>query len=131
MASFGGEAGDSMTSLLNDQTSHGHDVLTLDWASFERATDLSRVSLVKMDIEGAEFHVLPSLLPWLKRHRPALYLSTHGPFLDADTRAQRLETLSDQLSFYATCRDDQGGTSSRLQINDRSLNKFPTYLFTG
>ncbi len=101
MASFGGEAGDSMTSLLNDGE-HGSDVITLGWEDFASSADLSRVSLVKMDIEGAEFDVLPSLLPWLKEHRPALYLSTHAPFLDSETGKQRIQELADSLSFYNT-----------------------------
>ena len=64
MASFGGEADDSMTSLLNDED-HGTDVICLGWQDFATQTDFSRVSLVKMDIEGAEFDVLPHLIPCL------------------------------------------------------------------
>ncbi|MBE1282495.1 MAG: FkbM family methyltransferase [Rhodobacteraceae bacterium] len=130
MASFGGEAGDSMSSLLTDGQ-HGTDVMTIGWEAFAQATDLSRVSLVKMDIEGAEFDVLPHLIPWLKQHRPALFLSTHGPYLDEATRHDRLAQLADQLSFYATCRDDKGATGFDTLTGPRALEQFPTFLFKG
>lgn len=132
MASFGGEPGDSMTSLLNAGGSGGMDVLTIAWEDFAAATDLSGVSLVKMDIEGAEFDVLPALLPWLRAARPALYLSTHAPFLDADTRAEKMRDLLGALDFYATCRDETGAkVDPKAAPAARHLDRFPTFLFSG
>lgn len=49
----------------------GADVLMAD----ER---VARAALVKIDIEGAEFAVVPRLAPWLAAARPALLLSLHG-----------------------------------------------------
>src|SRR6185369_2336352 len=34
-----------------------------------------------MDIEGGEFSVLPTMLPYLRKHRPTLHLSLHPFFL--------------------------------------------------
>jgi FkbM family methyltransferase len=130
MASFGGEAGDSMTSLLND-AAHGTDVLTIGWDDFVAATDLSKVSLVKMDIEGAEFEVLPHLIPWLKEHRPALLLSTHAPYLEDGVRQNRMAKLADSLSFYESCRDDKGVTGFEAMTGSRALTQFPTFLLCG
>ncbi|GHG93221.1 FkbM family methyltransferase [Pseudodonghicola xiamenensis] len=132
MASFGGEAGDSMTSLLNAEAAGGTDVVTLDWAAFAADTDLSAVSLVKMDVEGAEFSLIPALLPWLKAQRPALYLSTHAPYLPEDERTARMAALAEQLSFYASCRDDAGlpVTAADLTAPD-ALSRFRSFLFTG
>ncbi|MCA0872340.1 FkbM family methyltransferase [Seohaeicola saemankumensis] len=131
MASFGGEAGDSMTSLLNAGGDQGMDVVTVSWDDFAASVDLSAVSLVKMDIEGAEFDVLPALIPWLQAQRPALYLSTHAPFLEADTRAERMATLFDMLSFYGSCRDEAGQPVTRAALDDpRYLERFPSFLFS-
>ncbi|MEX0317279.1 MAG: FkbM family methyltransferase [Ruegeria sp.] len=130
MASVRGEPGDSTSSLLHDGA-HGTDALTIDWDRFAGSIDLSGVSLVKMDIEGAEFSVLPTLLPWLREHRPALYLSTHAPFLAADERRDRMGAIAEQLSFYGTCRIDNaadGGFHSLTE--ERALSRFPTFLFT-
>jgi len=131
MASFGGEAGDSMTSLLNAQGPDGTDALTIRWDQFAAAVDLSEVSLVKMDIEGAEFGVLPTLLPWLKKQRPVLYLSTHAPFLDADTRAARMADLAEALSFYGSCTDETGApVSAEAFTSDEALSRFRSFLFS-
>lgn len=128
MASFGGEAGDSMTSLLNADAGHGHDVLTLGWDHFASSADLSAVSLVKMDIEGAEFSVLPALIPWLKQHRPALFLSTHAPFLPEGERVATMAKLAEMLSFYGSSTD---GAGTAVDLTDpTALGRFPTFLLS-
>lgn len=130
MASFGGEKGDSMTSLLNAEGANGSDVLTIGWAHFARSVDLSDVSLVKMDIEGAEFDVLPALLPWLQEQRPALYLSTHAPFLAPEERTERMARLDEMLSFYGECTSD-GHSDGGSLTSEAALTRFPSFLFTG
>lgn len=132
MASFGGEAGDSMTSLLNAGAAGGTDVVTLDWASFSGDADLSAVSLVKMDVEGAEFDLLPALLPWLRAQRPALYLSTHAPYLDPGARAARMAELARALSFYGSCNDGAGTpVAAEAFTAPDALERFRTFLFAG
>ena len=132
MTSFGGEPGDSMTSLLNAQAASGTEVVTLDWDSFARDVDLSSVSLVKIDVEGAEFDLLPALRPWLKAQRPALYLSTHAPYLDSDNRAARMAALAEGLSFYTTCRDERGAAvGADAFTGPDALERFRSFLFTG
>lgn len=132
MASFGGETGDSMTSLLNPGGADGFAAVTLAWDRFETDTDLSRVALVKMDIEGAEFDVLPALLPWLRQHKPVLYLSTHAPYLAAAGRQAAMQKLSDELAFYARCADDSGAVLSPDDFSDpQSLDRFRSFVFSG
>ncbi len=129
MASFGGEAGDSMTSLLNSG-GPGHEVLTIGWGAFTQAVDLSEVSLVKMDIEGGEFSVLPTMVPWLRAQRPALYLSTHAPFLAEAERRPALRGLEDALDFYDHA--ESGGErrdASAAFADDDAAGGFPTVLF--
>jgi len=131
MAGFHGEKGDSTTSLLNADGAAGSDVLTIGFDQFAATVDLSRVSLVKMDIEGAEFDVLPTLIPWLRKQRPALYLSTHAPFLKEEDRQNRLESLAEMLSFYGSCRVDMGKQSGFEHLTDaRAQTQFPTFLLS-
>ncbi|MCL6285165.1 FkbM family methyltransferase [Ruegeria sp. 2012CJ41-6] len=131
MASLGGEAGDSMTSVLGDPE-RGTEVISATWDQIVQAVDLSGVSLVKMDVEGAEFSLLPTLLPWLKTQRPTLYLSTHAPFLDEGTRQDAMRGLSDGLAFYQHCEAD-GAPSPTAQAmqTPRALGQFPSFLFRG
>lgn len=132
MASFGGEPGDSMSSLLNGDDAAGTDVLTLGWEDFASASDLSGVSLVKMDIEGAEFDVLPHLVPWLKEQRPALFLSTHAPYLEPGERQGRMAALAELLSFYPGVTSARGpGSAAGEMLHPASLETFPTFLFHG
>ncbi|EEE37738.1 methyltransferase, FkbM family [Rhodobacteraceae bacterium KLH11] len=129
MASAHGEAGDSTSSLLHDG-SHGTDALTMSWDQFSASVDLTNVSLVKMDIEGAEFAVLPSLLPWLRKVNPALFLSTHAPYLNSDNRAAAMDRLSNDLAFYRHCRDPFSGETGKPALTgERALTQFPTFLF--
>ncbi|MGR3759703.1 FkbM family methyltransferase [Roseobacteraceae bacterium NS-SX3] len=127
MASFGGEAGDSTTSLLHDGA-HGSEVLTIGWQDFTAHADLSRVSLVKIDIEGAEFAVLPHLIPWLRDQRPALYLSTHAPFLEDAQRPAAMARLAGMLDFYGSCVDDTGASADLTAPEAQS--RFCSFLFT-
>jgi len=132
MAGYRGEAGDSTTSLLNATGEAGSDVLTIGWDDFVGSADLSAVSLVKIDIEGAEFDVLPRLAPWLEAHRPALLLSTHAPYLDEGTRQNRMQTLAETLAFYGGWQDTKGQamTADDLMTDD-ALTRFRTVLLTG
>ncbi|WP_170752498.1 FkbM family methyltransferase [Ruegeria lacuscaerulensis] len=131
MASVRGEPGDSTSSLLHD-AAHGSDALTIAWDQFEAATDLSSVSLVKMDIEGAEYMVLPSLIPFLKVTRPALYLSTHAPLLPEAPRQDRMAKLADLLSFYPSCRNANGEEVGVQALTaPTSLNGFQSFVLSG
>ena len=100
MAGMRGERGDSTTSLLNPGGAAGSDVMTLDWDTFSAAEDLSDVALVKIDVEGAEFDLIPRMADWLARVRPALLLSTHAPYLPAPRRQAGMAALADALAPY-------------------------------
>lgn len=130
MASVRGEPGDSTSSLLHDGA-HGNDALTIAWDQFEAVNDLSAVSLVKMDIEGAEYTVLPTLIPFLKKFRPAIYLSTHAPLLNESVRKDRMSGIADLLSFYRSCHKSDGtGTGLQYLSENAALTGFQTFLLT-
>ncbi len=129
MASAHGEAGDSTSSLLRDGN-HGTDALTVGWNQFAETVNLSNVSLVKMDIEGAEFSVLPSLTPWLQTARPALLLSTHAQYLETQDQASAMQKLAEALAFYDHCQDPLTGESGHSVLTqERAITQFPTFLF--
>ncbi len=131
MASVRGEPGDSTSSLLHDGA-HGNDTLTVAWDQFEAVNDLSGVSLVKMDIEGAEFFVLPTLLPWLRKERPALYLSLHSPLLSEEDRHRRTSELLESLSFYSDIHDAFGRPLDvQRALGAQALSQYHTILLRG
>ena len=131
MAGMRGERGDSTTSLLNPGGEAGSDVVTLDWATLQGQVDLSGVGLVKIDVEGAEFDLVPHMAPWLKAQRPALLLSTHAPWLDAETRAARMRALVEALSFYGSWSWPGGGAVDPATLDKGpALERFDTVLLT-
>ncbi len=128
MASVRGEPGDSTSSLLRDGA-HGTDALTIAWDQFEAAKDLAGVSLVKMDIEGAEFFVLPTLLNWLRQSRPALLLSIHPPLLDKPHRRLRVQNLLESLQFYGSLSDENGrAVEMETLLTADALDRYHTIL---
>lgn len=128
MASTRGEPGDSTSSLLHD-AAHGTDALTIAWEQFQAVQDLSQVSLVKMDIEGAEFFVLPTLLNWLKQKRPALFLSLHTPLLEEADRYSRMESLLESLRFYNHVFDENGQpVTVQALLEPTALSRYKTIL---
>ncbi|WP_170509222.1 FkbM family methyltransferase [Ruegeria arenilitoris] len=130
MASVRGEPGDSTSSLLHDGA-HGTNALTIAWDQFATATDLSGISLVKMDIEGAEFAVLPTLADWLQDQKPALYLSLHAPLLDESKRSEPVEALLATLSFYSNMHDEAGRPiSAQDLLGPSALTQYRSVLFT-
>lgn len=130
MASFGGEAGDSKTSVLKSGGGGSTTALGLSWATWQCLTRAPNPTFVKMDVEGAEFGLLPKLRDLLEAHRPTLYLSTHAPYLAESDRMRELTALRDSLSMYQTCLDDDlSAVTHEELLSPATQNKFRTFLF--
>ena len=75
------EGGDSTSSLL---FSSGKTVWTVDGMSFAEWAEANSVrdcNFIKMDIEGGEYSVVPTMTAFLNAYRPTLHLSLHPDFL--------------------------------------------------
>lgn len=74
-----GELGDSMSSLVRSATGGASTTVEVrDVVAEAAAGDLASATLVKMDVEGLEFDLVPVLVPALGPTPPDLLLSTHG-----------------------------------------------------
>jgi len=87
-------------------TAHKHDqvvtinTITIETIIEEHNINPDDISLIKMDIEGGEKIVIPALIPFLKKHKPAFYLSLHRCYL----RPSEVEELIDiMFSIYDKC----------------------------
>jgi len=81
-----GDGGDSMSSLL---FSNGKTSWTVDGMNFEEWMEQNNIrdcSFIKIDIEGGEYSVIPTMSCYIKKHHPALYLSFHACFLGREVR---------------------------------------------
>ena len=131
MASFGGEAGDSQTSVLKSGGGGSTTALGLSWTTWQSLTRAPNPTFIKMDVEGAEFRLLPKLCDLFERHRPTLYLSTHAPYLPEIERVRELTSLRDSLSMYRTCMDDNlRAVSPDELLSPATQSRFRTFLFS-
>lgn len=89
--------GDSMTSLLPSSSASSQQEVEVEGIcieTLEARCDMGRLGLVKMDIEGGEYVVLPSMGEFFRRHQSPLYISFHIPPL-----AQRDERIGETFQF--------------------------------
>ncbi|MGA7317286.1 MAG: FkbM family methyltransferase [Silvibacterium sp.] len=69
--------GNSMSSIARKEA-ETTSVDTIDAREWSNTPDFSSADMLKIDIEGAEFSVLPRLSRAFRRRRPVLLLSIHG-----------------------------------------------------
>lgn len=94
-------AGDSMSSLLWQTSNEKFDVKTVVLEDFLRQLSVSHIDFIKVDIEGGEELVLPSITHLLTSQKPTVYLAVHGPWLrDPRKFAYDLRVLSEYKHVY-------------------------------
>lgn len=132
LASFGGLPGDSRTSLLAaPDTASRVQALCLSWDRWLSLVQPPRLDFLKIDIEGGEFELLPSMARYLAAHRPALLLSTHAPYLAQAERAPAMERLIAALASYRNCRDESRSSLPLAALREANVTeRFRTFLFT-
>ena len=131
MASFGESLGDSMTSLINKQPKGKTvDVLKFPWETFLDASGLDKPDLLKIDIEGGEFNLLPAISEYLAAHKPTLYLSTHAGYLEPGERRAAMESVVDVLQVYGVCLDENLDETDKSELlSDDAINDFKSFVF--
>ncbi len=133
MASLGDTLGDSMTSLLSQQTNDtalSFTAFTLQWDIFISNYPISQIDFIKIDIEGAEFFLLKEIIPYLKQYKPILYLSTHAPFLAKEQRLKAMQELASNLDFYTNCLDESQVSIPFKEIaNQKNTTRCTSFVF--
>ena len=72
----GDSLGDSISSLMNGQGSI--QVPVRDVANESAQEFFKKCKLLKIDVEGAEYVIMPRMADYLNQHKPGLLLSIHG-----------------------------------------------------
>ncbi len=129
MASPRGKQGDSMTSLLLPDGIRGMAVLCLAWQSWLELVGVPVFDFIKMDIEGGEFSLLPTMTDYLDLYRPRLYLSLHPHLLPDSERGPNMAKIAASLKMYGGCYD-RNGEKIRLESlrEGQALHRAGTYL---
>ena len=103
--SFGsrGEGGDSMSSLLFSSEKTCWTVEGMNFQEWIMQNDINDCNFIKLDIEGGEYSVLPTMRVYLRTKRPTLYLSLHPNFLgDLHTHGLKAKLRRSVLRLAST-----------------------------
>jgi FkbM family methyltransferase len=100
-----GDGGDSMSSILFDNGKTTWKVQGRTFDSFIKENGISDCNFIKMDIEGGEYFVVPTMKRYLIKHRPTLYLSLHPGFLGSRGKLSiKNRTILVAMRFVNTLR---------------------------
>jgi FkbM family methyltransferase len=132
MGSFGGKLGDSTTTLLDNHAKGvAVDAVALPWHAFAARWDSPAIDYLKIDIEGGEFVLVPTLRDYLLAHKPIVHLSTHAPFLDIATRREKMQELMHVMSIYRNCFDQHLKPVDLCELEgEAALGTLTSFVFT-
>lgn len=88
--------GASSSSILERKrdTENSLELETISLAEFLEKEAISKVDFIKMDVEGAEFRILPTIGEALKKvNYPTLYISFHYHFLNENIYSKNIPSL--------------------------------------
>lgn len=124
MASPRGKQGDSMTSLLTPDRANSMEVLCISWSGWLNLLGNPVIDSLKMDIEGGEFALLPTMAQYLRENRPGFYLSLHPHLLKEQARHRAMEEVVDVLACYGHFYDRRGEKRPLSSLlNEQTVNK--------
>lgn len=111
--------GDSMTRV----SSSPENGIPVQGIGLDVLLSMGDFSIIKMDIEGSEFDVIPYYSSFLEEKKIPLYLSLHAPFFNDGNKKVKsvIEALSSATKVYAENQNE-------IDIKNIS-NNFDSYLF--
>jgi FkbM family methyltransferase len=122
--------GDSMTSLLLPDKESAIEVLCLTWQHWLELVEEPKIDCLKMDVEGGEFTLLPSMKKYLEAKKPGLYLSLHPHLLNEGTREREMTRVVETLASYRHYIDKTGMEQKVESLLERDrLHKASSCLF--
>jgi FkbM family methyltransferase len=75
------EPGDSMSSIVFEKSSTSCKVEGITFHQFILDNSIKDCNFIKIDIEGGEFTVLPTMQEFLEKEKPTIHLSLHPPLM--------------------------------------------------
>ena len=125
-----GQFGNSKTQTLED-AGKGRPVPCLTFESARKLLGIADVDLFKIDIEGAEFEVLPTMYSYLEAAKPSLYLSTHAPLMKTGERHRKMRAVAELSEIYSYCLDKHLQPLERgALLGPRFTDSFSEVVFT-
>ena len=120
-----------MSLLKSNQEKGVSYAMTLKWETWAGMSKVGKIDLLKIDIEGGEFMLLPSMRDYLALHKPTVYLSTHSPFVETGQRREKMQGIVEIMGIYDNCYNERMEPISIAElVREESLAQFKSYVFT-
>lgn len=117
---YSGQHGNSTSSLIkNDDRKNIMEVEGKTFIQFLEDNNLDKVNFIKMDIEGAESFILPSMKHYFAYARPILYLSLH---LRNYKNESEVDEIVDVLSVFDSF-SYKGVEFTLDEVRDKLINR--------
>jgi FkbM family methyltransferase len=130
MAIFGGQLGNSRTSFLaSGESKEQIETACIRWSSWIDLAGIEQVTFLKMDIEGGEFEVLPTMRDYLRSEKPIVHLSLHAPLLSPAEREAGVVEVAEIMKVYGRCYDEDRRPIDTRAVIERSRDTFASFLF--
>jgi FkbM family methyltransferase len=120
-----GEGNDSTSSLLFAKKRTHWTVRAFSFTDFVRQQAITDCNFIKMDIEGGEYQLLPTMAEYLRVHRPTLHLSLHPLYLKIRPlgwpgrvveRLRQTSRILSSIGFYKHIYDHNGQELTPRQL---------------
>lgn len=92
--------GQSATSLLYSKVVQLKQVELITFDGFINKYTITDCNFIKMDIEGAEGMVLPTMKEYIQSIKPVLYISFHSKHLNSEIWENIIDVLKEYSKFY-------------------------------
>jgi FkbM family methyltransferase len=114
--------GDSLSSTIFKKSLNSWEISSITIDDFILKYSVDNCNFLKIDIEGGEFKILPSMLDFFKQQKPTLYLSLH-PFLMENPK-ESLENIFHIIDTYDYLYDNKLNEKRKNWIlNEENFNR--------
>lgn len=90
--------GNSTSSILSNEGKSSREIESKTFQQFIEDYSITDCNFIKMDIEGGEFIVLPTMFNYLKMNKPTLLVEIHPMFVNDPI--QKFENIRQVLNIY-------------------------------
>ena len=113
--------GDSVSSLLFSESEKSLKVASITIEKFIERYNIKDCNFIKMDIEGGEIILLPSMKDYLQKNKPTLYISLHPNWFRNIEKDSRM--IIDILTTYNHLYFDNGKSIQKDDLYRKLLQK--------
>ncbi len=123
------EGGDSLSSTVFEKSPTSWEVKGITFYQFILENSINDCNFVKMDIEGGEFTVLPTMKEFLEKEKPTIHLSLHAPLIK--NPYESLKKMHKIISKYNFVYDNKLKTLDKeFILREENYDKFYDIIIT-